>query len=93
MLSLRTSYFFFYEDASNVFYTNLVAMMPVWGFMGYTSYSLKSKMEEFKEDVADNTKINFLLDDVLNASRGMSRPSSYVVLDCPATMWSGQRSP
>ena len=46
-------------------------MMPVWGFMGYTSYSLKSKMEEFKEDVADNTKINFLLDDVLNASRGI----------------------
>ena len=59
------------EDASKVFYTNLVAIMPVWGFMGYTSYSLKSKMEEFKEDVADNTKINFLLDDVLNASRGM----------------------
>jgi len=61
------------EDASKVFYTNLVAMsmMPVWGFMGYTSYSLKSKMEGFKEDVADNTKINFLLDNVLNASRGV----------------------
>ena len=61
------------EDASKVFYTNLVAMsmMPVWGFMGYTSYSLKSKMEGFKEDVADNTKINFLLDDVLNTSRRM----------------------
>ena len=46
-------------------------MMPVWGLLGYTPYSLKSKMEEFKEDVADNTKINFLLDNVLNASRGM----------------------
>ena len=49
-------------------------MMPVWGLLGYTYYSLKSKMEEFKEDVADvaeNTMINFLLDNVLNASRGM----------------------
>ena len=46
-------------------------MMPVLGLLGYTSYSFKSKMEEFKDDVADNTMINFLLDNVLNASRGM----------------------
>ena len=40
-------------------FSNLVAMsmMPVWGFVGYTSYSLKSKMEEFIDDVADNIKL------------------------------------
>ena len=93
---------FCYEDASKVFYTNLVAlsMMPVWGFMGCTSYSLKSKMEEFKEDVADNTKINFLLDNVLNASRGMGLAiflcgdglSSYRVVRTMTTVgWSSGR--
>ena len=37
-------------------FSNLVAMsmMPVLGLLGYTSYSFKSKMEEFKDDVADN---------------------------------------
>ena len=78
-------------------------MMPVWGLLGYTYYSLKSKMEEFKEDVADvaeNTMINFLLDNVLNASRGMGLAiflcgdglSSYRVVRTMTTVgWSSGR--
>ena len=78
-------------------------MMPVWGLLGYTYYSLTSKMEEFKEDVADvaeNTMINFLLDNVLNASRGMGLAiflcgdglSSYRVVRTMTTVgWSSGR--
>lgn len=69
---------FRYEEAKKVFYRNMVAlaMFPVWGQMGYVSYSLKSRLENdlkdgVAENVASNTKINFLYNNVLKASTGI----------------------
>ena len=64
---------FRYEDPTKVFRKNLVAMsmMPLWAYLGYFSYSLKSKVESFREDVVENTRINFLMDNVTKASRGV----------------------
>eukprot|EP00092_Neocalanus_flemingeri_P001571 GFUD01001674.1.p1 GENE.GFUD01001674.1~~GFUD01001674.1.p1 ORF type:complete len:214 (-),score=67.69 GFUD01001674.1:288-929(-) len=64
---------FRYEDPTKVFRKNMLAMamMPLWGYLGYYSYSLKSKVEPFREEVVDNTRINFLLDNVSKASRGV----------------------
>ena len=64
---------FRYEDPKKVFRTNMIAMsmMPLWAYLGYFSYTLKSKVESFREEVVDNTKINFLMDNVSKASRGV----------------------
>ena len=64
---------FRYEDSTRVMYTNMVglSMMPLFGYLGYFCYSLKSKVEPYRERVMDNTKINFLLDNISMASRGV----------------------
>ena len=77
-------------------FSNLVAvsMMPVLGLLGYTSYSFKSKMEEFKDDVADNITLwsTSCWTMCWTPAGGWAWPSSYVVLDCPATAQGGQNN-
>jgi len=69
---------FRYEDTNKVFIRNMVAlaMFPIWGQMGYLSYSLKPRLENDLEEgvaknVAENTKINFLYSNVIKASTGI----------------------
>lgn len=64
---------FRYEDAKKVRLNNFAGMLmlPIWGYLGYFAYSLKSQMKPYEENVETNEKFSFLLNNVLSASTGV----------------------
>jgi len=64
---------FRYEDPKTVGRKGLigVVMMPVGVWLGYFSYSLHSTVEPMREGASKNDRINYLLNNVSFASRGV----------------------
>ena len=64
---------FRYDDTGKVFWKNLVAlvMFPVGTYLGYTAYTLKATMGEFKDKVAENNKINWRAEQIEMGSVGI----------------------
>jgi len=64
---------FRYDDSGKVFWINLIAMgmFPIWTYMGYTAYSLKSAIEPVKDATAENTKLNWRIDHIMSGSWGI----------------------
>jgi len=64
---------FRYEDLKRVRMKNMIgmSMLPVWGYLGYFAFSLRKKLEIYKDEVSSNVRYNFLLDNVSRASLGV----------------------
>jgi len=64
---------FRYEDVKRVRMKCMVgvAMFPQWAYLGYCAYNLKSQVRPYEENVENNMKISFLLNNVVEASTGV----------------------
>ncbi|XP_023344998.1 transmembrane protein 223 isoform X2 [Eurytemora carolleeae] len=64
---------FRYEDLKKVRLKNMLgmSMLPLWAYLGYFAFTLRSKLEPFREEVNNNVRYNFLLDNVTKASVGV----------------------
>lgn len=65
---------FRYEDVKKVRMKNIAGMImfPLWAYLGYFAYSLKSQMKGFEENVeTSDGKFSFLLNNVMSASTGV----------------------
>jgi len=64
---------FRYEDVKKVRMKNLAGMImfPMWAWLGYSAYNLKTQMKSFEDKVETSVKHSFLLNNVVSASFGV----------------------
>jgi len=64
---------FRFEDSKNVRMKNILGMtmLPVWAYLGYFAFSLKRKMEPFKEGIDSSVRHSMLIQNVTKASVGV----------------------